>query len=263
MTDEELTKIEQKVCTLPEKNRDVARVAIQAVNDFELSMSILDSFASEKAPVKPVKPVLERVQGDISPIDEIDIDELKIKIDKIINRFCEKNDIESLTKATQRQFTYVCSEIGRKCFKNTGILKDHKLQDNGSALPFRDREYDLSKVIVMIDLYDSLCNQYNKAFLHDALSSFLGMAHNTLIDNAERLSALGVDIYKKREESLASGIVDPNAKQVTGSIAALNHWHNWVSQSSKQIEVKHTAVIYPSFGDLCQPKQIEQSKQEL
>lgn len=198
-----------------------------------------------KAPEKP----LERVQGDIMS-DTFDIENIKQDIQTLINNFTAVHGIEDLTKAPQRQFMALSSYIGQNYFKKSKILRDNTPRDNGSAAIFRNRDYDIPKLAACISLYFDICGLYNKAFLYDGVASFIGCSENTLRENSEKLTSFGIDLNQKRESSLSAGAVDPKTTNITGLLAALNHWHQWSGTGNNRTEVRETTVMYPVLVDI-------------
>ena len=192
---------------------------------------------------------LERVQGDIVGSD-FNIDVIRSDIQAMINTFTSIHGIEDLTKAPQRQFMALSSYIGQNYFKHTKILKDNTLIDNGSARPSTCDRYDTERLAEIISLYYDICALYNKAFLYDGVASFIGCSENTLRENSEKLTSFGIDLNQKRESSLSAGAVDPKTTNITGLLAALNHWHGWSGASATRTEVRETTVVYPVLVDI-------------
>lgn len=191
---------------------------------------------------------LERVQGEIYS-DTIDIDDIKNSIDSLIRAWCEYNDIDDLRKAEQPIFNALCSDIGNTIFKPSAILKDHNQYINGSAVPTNNNQYDIDKVISIIDLCTYYCNIYNKVFTIHAAAAFCGVSKDFFYDNREKLTRLGCDLWKNSELSLADSIVS-GKRNPTGALAALNHWHGWSGASTNRTEVRETTVVYPVLVDI-------------
>lgn len=192
---------------------------------------------------------LERVNGEIMR-DNFNIDVIRSDIQAMINTFTSIHGIEDLTKAPQRQFMALSSYIGQNYFKKSKILRDNTPRDNGSAVTFYNRDYDIPRLAACISLYFDICSLYNKAFLYDGVASFIGCSENTLRENSEKLTSFGIDLNQKREASLSSGAVDPKTTNITGLLAALNHWHNWSGTSVNRTEVRETTVVYPVLVDI-------------
>ena len=192
---------------------------------------------------------LERVQGDIIGSD-FNIDTIRSDINAMINTFTSIHGIEDLTKAPQRQFMALSSYIGQNYFKKSKILRDDTPRDNGSAVTFYNRDYDIPRLAACISLYFDICSLYNKAFLYDGVASFIGCSENTLRENADKLTSFGIDLNQKREASLSSGAVDPKTTNITGLLAALNHWHGWSGTNTNRTEVRETTVVYPVLVDI-------------
>lgn len=227
---------------------------------FDDALTVINAFTGQNKPVladngieepetvnNALNEPLERVED--TPLN---IEDIKQKIVALIDNFCELYGIEDFTKEPQRRFTALCTYIGDNTFKHTKILKSNKKIDNGSVMLSTCDAYDWDKVAQATTIFDNMCNLYNKAFIHDALAGFLGMGINTLTDNAEKLTMRGIDIYKKRELSLASYISDSKTN-VTGAIACLNHWHGWNGAGSTHTEKKETIVIYPMLSGNIKP----------
>lgn len=189
------------------------------------------------------KNTLERVEGETIP-DNFDVLQVESTIQEIINTSCLNYDIDDLTKAPQRQFTAVCMDIG-DYFKKTRLLKDNNYVNNGSAVSFCNNYYAWDKVAQALTIFERICCKYNKAYLQDGAAAFLGMSLNTLHDNKEKLTPFGIDVAQKREASLASGAVDTKTTNITGQLAALNHWHGWSTSKQTTERVKETTIIYP------------------
>jgi len=188
---------------------------------------------------------LERVNGDIVNGD-FNINEIKDNVLHLITVFCDTYDIQDLTKAPQRQFTALSTFIGDNLFKGNRILWDKTPVDNGSAMTVYNYMYDWDIVACMVSFYITICNLYNKAFLFDGVAGFLHMSENTLKDNNDKLTARGIDIYKKHEDMLSAGIIDGKQSPV-GILAHLNHYHGWTTGQT-HTEKKETIVIYPSLS---------------
>lgn len=191
---------------------------------------------------------LERVNGEIMR-DNFNIDVIRSDIQAMINTFTSIHGIEDLTKAPQRQFMALSSYIGQNYFKKFKLLRDNTPRDNGSALTFYNRDYDIPKLAACINLYFDICGLYNKAFLYDGVASFIGCSENTLRENSEKLTSVGIDLSQKREASLSAGVVDSKTTNM-GLLAALNHWHNWSGASTSRTEVRETTVVYPVLVDI-------------
>ena len=191
---------------------------------------------------------LERVQGEIYS-DIIDIDDIKRSIDSLIRAWCDSNDIDDLRKAEQPIFNALCTDIGNTIFKPSAILKDHNQYINGSAVPTNNNQYNIDKVISIIDICNYYCNIYNKVFTIHAAAAFCGVSKDFFYDNREKLTRRGCDLWKNSELSLADSIVS-GKRNPTGALAALNHWHGWSGAGSTRTEVRETTVVYPVLVDI-------------
>lgn len=268
MTDTEWKEIDKIIKeNVKQGKKSVVRKMIDKSMSFQDCLTVLKAFsgnkvinpptASDKAENKPVNTSiidntsdnrqnqLERVNGDIVNGD-FNINEIKDNVLHLITVFCDTYDIQDLTKAPQRQFTALSTFIGDNLFKGNRILWDKTPVDNGSAMTVYNYMYDWDIVACMISFYITICNLYNKAFLFDGIAGFLHMSENTLKDNNDKLTARGIDIYKKHEDMLSAGIIDGKQSPV-GILAHLNHYHGWTTGQT-HTEKKETIVIYPSLS---------------
>ena len=193
---------------------------------------------------------LERVQGDTSSPYHFDINAVRSDIYHYIREYLTIHDMTEadLLKAPQRVFGAVSDYVGEKVFKGEKILKSVPYDDKGPYTTNNNR-YDIGKISDVLNLYYSICKEYNKAFLMDYAAGFLAVDDQTLYNLSEKLTSAGFDIFKKRESSLAAGIVDGKSSPV-GALAVLNKFHNWSGASSNRTEVRETTVVYPVLVDI-------------
>lgn len=272
MTKEEWGKVNQMIKSVQYGKKAVVRKMIDKSMDFADVQTVLTAFGgvsdnntpvdTEKGQEKPVNGAtnriqgkdgiqgennrLDRVDGEVIPKDNsFDLEMIKDRIQSLITAFCDTYDIQDLTKAPQRQFTALSTYIGDNLFKGNRILWDKTPVDNGSAMAVYNYMYDWDIVACMVSFYITMCNLYNKAFLFDGIAGFLHMSENTLKDNNDKLTARGIDIYKKHEDMLSAGIIDGKQSPV-GILAHLNHYHGWTSGQT-HTERKETIVLYPAL----------------
>lgn len=193
---------------------------------------------------------LERVQGETSSPYYFNLEEIKDRIRQTINEYLLIHDMEQsdMIKAPQRIFGALSDYIGEKVFKDTKILKMTPYDDKGAYIT-NNNAYDVDKIADILGFYFTLCKEYNKAFLLDYAAGFLGITEQTLYNISDKLTSAGFELGKKRENSLAAGIVDGKQSPV-GALAALNHWHGWSGTSSNRTEVRETTVVYPVLVDI-------------
>ena len=163
--------------------------------------------------------------------------------------WCENKGIDDLRKAEQPIFNALCADIGNAIFKPSAVLKDKSTYNNGSAAFTNNNQYDINKVVLIIDICNYFCNIYNKVFTIHAAAAFCGVSKDFFYDNRNKLTRLGCDLWKNSELSLADSIVS-GRRNPTGALAALNHWHGWSGGSSTQTEVRETTVVYPVLVDI-------------
>ena len=193
---------------------------------------------------------LERVQGEASSPYYFDIDEIKDRIRQTINEYLLIHDMEQsdMVKAPQRLFGALSDYVGDKVFKGTKTLR-RTPYDKKAINPTNNNAYDVDKIADVLGFYFTLCKEYNKTFLLDYAAGFLAVDNQTFYNLADKLTPLGFDVFQKREESLAAGIVDGKQSPV-GALAALNHWHGWSGASTNRTEVRETTVVYPVLVDI-------------
>jgi hypothetical protein len=180
--------------------------------------------------------VLQELPHELPP-------ELPETIESLTEAFCNKYDIENMSKARQTQWAALCRFIGQTVFKkNRGILADReRARRNGGGFC-----YDLNKVSKLADLWIYLCSLYNKAPFVDDFSHFSGLDEVTLYGvggdytaedkvTPERLHLL--QKLREAQESGLAGLIVDGRQNPTGALAALNHWHGWTQTR----EVIHTA----------------------
>ena len=246
----ERAKINKLLKSVKPEKVDAVRGMIKNAS-FDDAMTVINAFTGQNKPVlvdkgieepekvnKPLNEPLERVNGDLCP-DSYSIEDIKIRIQETINHFLLINDIEDMTKAPQRQFNALASYVGQNVFKGTNLLKLSGMKNN---------EYDINKIVEVLNVFVDYCLIYNKAFTLDAGAYFCGVNDNYLTDNKEKLTRAGFDPLKKSESTISASILDN--RQCVGSIAYLNHVFNWQTAST-HTEKKETVVIYPMLsGDI-------------
>ncbi len=210
----------------------------------------IQSKTSQNKPVSRDQERLERVQGETSSPYYFNLEEIKDRIRQTINEYLLIHDMEEsdMIKAPQRIFGALSDYIGEKVFKGTKTLR-RTPYDTKAINPTNNNAYDVNKIADALGFYFTLCKEYNKTFLLDYAAGFLAVDNQTFYNLAEKLTPLGFDVFQKREESLAAGIVDGKQSPV-GALAALNHWHGWSGTNTNRTEVRETTVVYPVLVDI-------------
>lgn len=136
----------------------------------------------------------------------------------IIKQWCIDNDIETMQKAKQQQWSAVCMFIGQY-IKNNRILADkEKTAARGGVIA-----YDIKKVDALLDLWVYLCNVYGKVALVNDFVYFAGVSKQWLYNNNGHceLTSAGGALVKKLSDiqaaAIGSGIVD-GRENPTGKI---------------------------------------------
>ena len=139
-------------------------------------------------------------------------------LQSIIKQWCIDNDIETMQKAKQQQWSAVCMFIGQY-IKNNKILADkEKTAARGGVIT-----YDIEKVDALLDLWVYLCNAYGKVALVNDFIYFAGVSKQWLYNNNghSELTSAGGALVKKLADiqaaAIGSGIVD-GRENPTGKI---------------------------------------------
>lgn len=168
-----------------------------------------------------------------------DIEKLKVyesDIHLYFDQFCIDNNIQDMSKESQNLFTSCLRYISKHVFSNRDKLKDKTLIDNGSAANSHLGRYNYELINNILDIYIyDLCYRYNKQVSIVGFGTLINI-NPDIIElwgrNHNMLSPVGTNIYKRlidsRQESLSNRLYDGKTNPV-GTIAILNHYHNWSS----------------------------------
>lgn len=260
-TKEELNKVTAELQQIPVEQRKAVKDSIKDLDSVQQALSVISSV---KAVINQNKPVLanqgatdrqtsenpsteqlERVNGE-TVSDNLNIEQLTDTINQYILDYCIKNGMDAdtdLIKAPQRIWGAVSHYIGKHVFSEPRILFElHK-----------PNTIDIYKVVQVIPIYYTLCDKYNKAVLIDYVAYFLGVSDQWLYDHTTKLTALGIDLQKKREDSLTACIVDGKQSPV-GALAVLNHFHGWNTASTRTERTTEKVIAYPVLVDINKDK---------
>lgn len=191
---------------------------------------------------------LERVtDSGIVKDDKIDTVALTSDIMDLIYNYLIMSGLEDdkdLVKAPQRFWGAVCSYIGDNLIKP--IVKPMKPVTVGKRI-VADNSVDVHKLAECLKIYCNLCNKYNKAVMVDHAANFSGLSRAYLFNIKDKLTPFGIDLWKKREDSIIAGILDGKSGNITGSAIVLNHDYGYATNQT-HTEKKETIVIYPSLS---------------
>lgn len=191
---------------------------------------------------------LERVENaDIIQDDKIDSVLLTSEIMDLIHNYLIMSGLEDdkdLIKAPQRFWGAVCSYIGDNLIKP--IVKPMKPAVMGGRI-VSDNTVDIPKLAECLKIYCKLCDKYNKAVMVDHAANFSGLSRSFIFNIKDKLTPSGVDLWKKREDSIIAGILDGKSGNITGSAIVLNHDYGYATNQT-HTEKKETIVIYPSLS---------------
>ena len=250
-THEELNRVTSELQKIPVEDRkaikdsiksmDTAQQALEAIRAVLSPNTVETTLNTENEPIKP----LERVQGE-TVSNNLDIEQLTDTIHQYILDYCIKNGMDTdtdLIKAPQRIWGAVSHYIGKNVFSEPRLLFE----------PHKPNTIDIYKVVQVIPIYYTLCDRYNKAVLIDYVAYFLGVSDDWIYQNTEKLTTFGIDLRKKREDSLTACIVDGKQSPV-GALAVLNHFHGWNTASKRTERTTERVIAYPVLVDINKDK---------
>lgn len=210
-----------------------------------------------KASVPASDRVPEVIQGEaVSDEDYINglyMPEIEKRVNDCLTAFCADVGQDDPNKLTQRQFTAFSIYTGRHIFKGTKLLKSDLIFDNNSAMPTNCAQYDLEKVVAVLNLYVYICTKYSKAFTYDGGEYFCGLSDGFISDHKEKLTGLGFSPAKKAENTIAAGLLDGRINP-TGSIAWLNYNAKWAQPSQASAPASVNVSVYPVLSASDAPK---------
>lgn len=171
-----------------------------------------------------------------------DIEVYTSEIERHLADFCEKFNIDDLTKETQNRWNAALLYIYKHLFKdNTVLYKDNITNMNG---------YNIDNVYSLCLYYIDLCYQYDKECSISGFSKLSGINQDTIYSWGileTRSNSKASEVYKKlnkeREETLSNMLISGKRNPV-GILGALNHYYAWnmpgVSGKDTQALAKQT-----------------------
>lgn len=139
-------------------------------------------------------------------------------LQSIIKQWCIDNDIETMQKAKQQQWSAVCMFIGQYIKHNKILADKEKTAARGGVVA-----YDIEKVDALLDLWVYLCNAYGKVALVNDFIYFAGVSKQWLYgsNGHSKLTSSDGLLVKKLADiqaaAIGSGIVD-GKENPTGKI---------------------------------------------
>lgn len=215
-------------------------------NARQMASEIPDSVAGE---------VVEALPYGELPADITD------RIENIITFFCNKYNIEDITKMSGEQWRACCMLIGQRLFKTTTILRNVEREKREGG-----KIYDPDRVSALMDIWVFLCGVGKHAPLAPDFVSFGGFSWDWLKGTNGRalLTSAGLNLYQKlrdlQEAGISSKLIEGKTNP-TGSIFFLKNWHGWKDQR----EIVHTdtadaaPTMYPTFKPIENTPQITQN----
>lgn len=169
-------------------------------------------------------------------IDQVDIFENDIEL--YIQLFCEKYNIEDMTKESQARWNACLQFIRKNVFNDKSMLKDNNIINNtninNNIMPSTYNRYNYSLLNNIVDIYIYYCSIYDKEVSINGFSFLTGINTDSINNWSydEKSSSESFAIYKKlsagNEESLSAKLATGN-KNPVGIIAILNRRHGWAS----------------------------------
>ena len=255
MTKTELKELNNLLKEIPTDKRQTVRRTIDKDISFDDAKTIINAFlppTAENIQVLTVNNsniqdnnVLERVQGE--ELTNLDILSIQASISDLIRSYSLQigyNDDTDLIKAPQRVWGAVCSFIGDNLIRD--IVKPMNRLKTKRGQIITDNTVDIHKLAECLKLYTKLCDKYNKAVLIDHAANFAGLSRAYVFNVRDKLTPLGIDLWKKREDSIISGMLDGKSANVTGCAILLNHDYGYATNTT-HTEKKETIVIYPTL----------------
>lgn len=197
----------------------------------------------------------ERIQGEIIDTEWEGLpDGIGDMINNAIYDFCNFENtppIEDMKKEKQLVWSACCMYIGRKVYKKNGLLRKAEREPGGQWIG-----YDMRVIWASVPLWAYLCTIYGKApFAYD-FEHFTGLSSLWLYDKSKELLTPEREQLTKKlkeiQETGLAGLIADGAKNPTGAIAILNHWHGWAqNQIVVQTDTQKalTAASLPLLGE--------------
>lgn len=194
-------------------------------------------------------------------------------IELYIQLFCEKYNIDDMTKESQARWNACLQFIRKNVFNDKSILKDTNLINNtninNNIMPSTYNRYNYILLNDIVDIYIYYCSIYDKEVSINGFSFLTGIDTQNINNWAhdEKSSSKSFDVYKKlsrgNEESLSAKLATGN-KNPVGIIAILNRRHGWASpytsDSNRQKNAPLSAAELPKLQENI--IQIEEKKDE-
>lgn len=171
-----------------------------------------------------------------------DIEVYTSEIERVLDDFCNKFNIDDITKETQNRWNAALLYIHNNLFKdNTALYKDNTTNMNG---------YNIDNIYILCCKYIELCYQYDKECSISGFCKLSGINQDTIYSWGileTRSNSKASDIYQKlrneREETLSNMLISGKRNPV-GILGALNHHYAWnmpgVSGKDTQALAKQT-----------------------
>lgn len=205
---------------------------------------------------------MERVEDAGQNIDIFEND-----IELHLQMFCEKHNIEDMSKEPQSRWNAALMYIRRQVFPDPQILKartpySEYINNTNGEQDYRRGlnkstcgRYDFDLVNNIADYYIYLCMEYDKEVSILGFCNLTGIDYRTINewDNGKRLSTTAMNVVKKlrqyREESLSNKLVTGKQNPV-GTIAVLNRQYGWASPYTSDANRQKVSLSDAQLPDL-------------
>lgn len=199
----------------------------------------------------------ERVTGEAIPpnatIDGLPVD-IRDRIDNAIYDFCMyecKPPIEDLSKARAPKWAACCDYIGRHVCKP--LLRGAERGAGG-----RWNQFDDDVIAALLPLWGYYCQLYEKAPFKQDFSAFAGLGFRLIESDLQAVTPARIALCQKidrMQENGLAGLISDGARNPTGALAILNHWHGW-SQNNVNVTVEAkralSAASLPALGTVAE-----------
>lgn len=175
-------------------------------------------------------------------IPENEIETYENEIELYLSIYCEKYNIQDMSKETQNRWNGFLQFAGSKIFKGTNILKYNPNINNEY-----NKEYIYNNILPM---YINLCNNYGKEISINGLSKLTWIDYDSIMRWSQESSGFGYEIYKKlmQENEQSNSDLLSSGKNPIGIAMRLNHVHGWNAPNIKnETKSNQTAAALPTF----------------
>ena len=217
----------------------------------------------------PVRPVL-------------DYADLLEAFERVAIDFCESINVDSLTEATQTQFSACCDQIREKIINPSKryLTKSEQYNQVGdTCIRSNHNIYDVNKLEYIYNIFLQFSSKYDKVPTLSSFCRLCGINSDTFYkwlyeyDSGDDVSRRRISFVKRLKESSESGIREQlltGRKNAVGLLGVANHDHGWNLPGVSREPVSRPALVaseLPVFDRLdsmpsAQPLRLEDSERQ-